>query len=416
MKQSTFVWIILLLGVVLVGCTGQNQTETAQEPTDTLMPLVTLTPRQTSTQVLTKTPLPSPTYTPSISPIPPTPTITPTATEIPPVMGIILSNQPVNVREGPGTEYKEFTALDAGVEVEILTLSEDQAWYNVKLGDGREGWVSTRLVRIEPSPTPFPTLVSEADLTSLAQGTPFASLNNGGTVTATTTPPAAIFLLTPPTLTPAQISVSREPVNTATSEVTTLPSPTVGTPAINTTAVFQTATALAISAGTISPPTSTGQAPLTNAPTTAATNAPPAATVPPGTPTVQEGVNVLAYCDNPAYGSPAPKDLAAGSTLDVFWSWFARTREQVQQHLNNAQYDVQINGKKLENLQPGPIRQREDGNYEVFWYIRSDALPAGQTRITFKLTWAQAITDGYAYFGPGTNTESNEGTCTFTVR
>jgi hypothetical protein len=236
----------------------------------------------------------------------------------------------------------------------------------------------------------------------------------GGTVTATATPPQAILLLTPPALTPAQISVSREPQATATtpSVLPTQAAPTTagGTPAINTTSVFQTATALAINAGTISPTIISGQTPVTPFVAT------PAPTAAPGTAAVQVGVNVLAYCDNPAFGSPPPRDLAAGSTLDVFWSWFARTREQVQQHISNAQYDVQVNGKRLENLQPGTIRQRDDGNYEVFWFVRSDPLPAGQTRITYKLTWAQSITDGYAFFGPGTNTETETGTCTFTVR
>src|SRR5690606_4005244 len=139
---------------------------------------------------------------------------------------------------------------------------------------------------------------------------------------------------------------------------------------------------------------------------------------PSGTTVVSSGVDVLAYCNNNAFGRPPPRNLAAGSSIDVFWGWFARTREQVQNHINNAVYEVRVNGVLLDNYDPyrGSIRLESDGNYHVYWYVPTDPLNAGPVTITYKVTWENQITDGYASFGPGTSNESEEGTCTFTVQ
>jgi len=132
---------------------------------------------------------------------------------------------------------------------------------------------------------------------------------------------------------------------------------------------------------------------------------------------VQDGTDVLAYCDDPAFGIPAPTNLAAGSRIDVFWQWFATTPEQVQEHINAAIYEVRVDGVLL-NYQGfvGNVRQ-EGPNYVVYWYVPfTQALEAGPHSITYSLTWNEGITDGYALYGPGSNTLEESGTCTFTVR
>lgn len=407
---------LILLVAVLAGCQGP-EAAVALTPTAPLAPLVTLTPMVTATPVRTQTPLPTFTFTPSITPIPPTPTISPTPTEVPPITGIIQSLQSVNVREGPGLNYREFVALNPGTGVIVLGRTEDGNWLNVRLEDGREGWVRATLVRVQPSPTPFVVAQLEAtvDLTALALGTEFpTSVFGGGTVTPT--PPQSAVTATPPT--PITPTVIIESSNTPDLPIVAPTNATSTTgPTINTTVIAETAAALASAAATFTPtpgeplPGTTGTpgdfAPSTNAPT-----------LPAGTAGVQNGVDVLAYCDDRSFGAPAPTNLAAGSSIDVFWSWFAKTEAQVRDHLDKATYDVRLDGQTLKNWQNyrTSIRSESDGNYHVYWFVPSGALSAGEHVITYRVSWSEQITDGYNNFGPGTSRPFEQGTCTFTVR
>lgn len=414
--------------VILSGC-QQEPSAVVIVPTDTLAPLITLTPRVTATPVRTQTPLPTFTFTPSISPIPPTPTVSPTPTEVPPIIGIVTSMNLVNVREGPDTSFSAFEALASGIGVVVLGRTESGDWYNVRLEDGREGWILANLVRVQPTATPFvvANLQATVDLTALALGTdlPTAVLG-GGTVTPT--PPVSGAVITPTlpstpnTVTP-QISNTPDvpivaptvPGGTPVAPPPTLgqatlsgATPGVGTPGINTTSIAQTVTALA--AG--------GVATLTPTPGAGGTAATSAATLPPGTAGVGQGVDVLAYCDNPVFARSAPTNLAVGSTVDIFWSWYAKTEAQIQQHISNAIYDVKLDGVTLRNWQNyrTMVRQESDGNYYVYWYVPSEPLTTGQHVVTYRVSWSEQITDGYATYGPGTNRSFESGTCTFTVR
>lgn len=142
-------------------------------------------------------------------------------------------------------------------------------------------------------------------------------------------------------------------------------------------------------------------------------NANDSATLVVSTDRIQEGVDILAYCDNRAFGAPPPSDLAAGSTVDVFWNWFAATRAQVEAHLNAATYTVTLDGETLdyEHFQ-GDIAQ-ENGMYVVYWSIRSEPLQAGEHLITYHVTWSERISDGFDSYGPTTNNPEESGSCTF---
>ncbi len=384
--------LTLLFGALipLSGCSG-NATPIAALPTNTLAPLVTLTPRFTATPQATRTPPPTSTFTPSVTPIPPTLTNTFTPTVPPPVIGIITSMNTVNVRRGPAASFPAFVALTPGTGVEVLGQNPEGTWLNIKMEDGQEGWVFRELVRIQ-SQAPIPTFTPSVDLTASGTSLPTAVVG-GGVVSPT--PQAA----------------------TPTLAATLTPSATANLPVIDLTAINLTATALAFGR-----PTSTAspipQAVSSVVASPAVTVATPTVTPAAGTATVQQGVDVLAYCDNPIYGVRAPQNLAAGSTLDVWWGWYAKTEEQVRQHVDAAIYEVRVNGVLLENWRQyaQPIRLESDGNYHIYWFVPSGALPSGQTVITYKVSWKQAITDGYAAFGPGTGIPTQEGTCTFTVR
>ncbi|MGV2437505.1 MAG UNVERIFIED_CONTAM: hypothetical protein LVT10_23520 [Anaerolineae bacterium] len=50
------------------------------------------------------------------------------------------------------------------------------------------------------------------------------------------------------------------------------------------------------------------------------------------------------------------------------------------------------------------------------WYVPTAPLEAGEHVITYSVTWTTRVFDGYAYFGPGSATLTESGTCTFTVQ
>ncbi|NWG17908.1 MAG: hypothetical protein HXY41_14870 [Chloroflexi bacterium] len=99
----------------------------------------------------------------------------------------------------------------------------------------------------------------------------------------------------------------------------------------------------------------------------------------------------------------------------IFWSWYAQTPELVQQHIDNAQYDVSLNGVSLQRVSKSAIEQRTR-NYWVFYTANLGLLEPGYYRVIFHLTWAQPISDGYDDFGPGAPTSRVDSTCNFEIK
>lgn len=58
--------------------------------------------------------------------------------------GVIAPEMGANVRTGPATEFDKVAALAKGAQVEII--AEKDGWLEVKLSDGRKGWVLGELV------------------------------------------------------------------------------------------------------------------------------------------------------------------------------------------------------------------------------------------------------------------------------
>jgi hypothetical protein len=63
-----------------------------------------------------------------------------------------------------------------------------------------------------------------------------------------------------------------------------------------------------------------------------------------------------------------------------------------------------------------PASSRVRNGYFVEWYVPTAPLEAGEHVITYSVTWTTRVFDGYAYFGPGSATLTESGTCTFTVQ
>jgi hypothetical protein len=124
---------------------------------------------------------------------------------------------------------------------------------------------------------------------------------------------------------------------------------------------------------------------------------------------------IFAECDQNLPGA-APGLLYDNDNLVIFWSWFAKTEQQVQDHLAQAQYDVSLNTAPLIEVGISPITQPNNRNFWVFYTANIGRLRQGQYGVAMRLTWKQAITDGFDDFGPGTDTEEIFSTCTFQIQ
>jgi hypothetical protein len=316
--------------------------------------------------------------------------------------------QSVNVREGPSTTFSAIRALIPGTGVEVLSQNPEGTWYNIKMEDGTEGWISSALVFLEATPTPFPTMTPSPDLTALALGTALpTALIGGGAITPT--PPLSAVSATPPGTIADDASVQ-------TDDQPTQPF----LPVLDLDAINQTATALAAGASSLSlplpqPPTAaTGQSP--NHMLTAVATSTPAPTTS-GASTVRQNVEVFAMCDDPIFGAAPPRNLAAGSTITIFWGWFMADPSYLEQHEEAVNYQVRVNDELLADWRLYGARVRPVGNsYVKYWFVPYGPLEAGDYRITYRATWNRQISDGYENFGPGTSNPAEEGSCTFTVR
>jgi hypothetical protein len=123
---------------------------------------------------------------------------------------------------------------------------------------------------------------------------------------------------------------------------------------------------------------------------------------------------IFAECN--AYGNrSAPGVIYDTDDITIFWSWYARTPQQVEDHIFNANYDIRFNTAPLEYVEVSPITQRTS-NHWVFYTARLGRLTPGQYGIEFKLTWDQVINDGFGDYGPGTDTPEIYSNCSFTVQ
>jgi hypothetical protein len=124
---------------------------------------------------------------------------------------------------------------------------------------------------------------------------------------------------------------------------------------------------------------------------------------------------LFAECDD--YPLANPGLIYDTDTVTVFWSWFARTAEQVQNHIDNANYEVGVFDSEpfVQPVVRSDIQQI-GSNYWVFWTITLGRVQPGNYPIEFKLSWDNPISDGYDDFGPGTANERFNSTCTFSVR
>lgn len=123
---------------------------------------------------------------------------------------------------------------------------------------------------------------------------------------------------------------------------------------------------------------------------------------------------IFAECND--YPVANPGLIYDTDNVVLFWSWYASTPELVQDHINNAVYEVGYfdSNPFISPVIISDVEQR-GRNYWVFYTINLGQVVPGSYPIEYKVSWQNAISDGYAEFGPGTANEQLVSNCEFTV-
>lgn len=363
----------LALAVALTGCSLEALLPATATATPTITP--TFTPSDTATPTLSPTATPTATAT-NTATATPTATATSAPSATPTVFGLVRAQGRINVRRGPGTQFAAIGSLAPDSGVQVIGENDDGDWYQVRLEAGDEGWVSASLLRIEePAPTALP---AEGEAQRISEETRII-VEVGDAAAVSDEADDGVLV----------VNVPIADVESMRMTATVL----VGADMTATADAAPTRPAEQASAPTARAPTSAGS------PTTPLYN-----------------VNVFAFCNDPAFGIPAPANLTAGSTIKIFWAWFASTETYLRQHMTNATHELRVNGAPIENVNLYRLDPTRSGQqHVVYWYVPFGPLDAGPYLITYRVTWRNPISDGYASFGPGTNTVFEEESCNFVV-
>lgn len=200
------------------------------------------------------------------------------------------------------------------------------------------------------------------------------------------------------------------------------------TPQTEGEALLLTATALSliepVATLTHSPaPTETPSATVTAGPTAAlalrpsstpiAVLSPTPAPPSPAASTPQDTVIIPAACR--AAGVEPPHATTADSIL-IVWSWSANRFALLQDHVERARYEVQLDGELLRNWRDYTGQPERRGNlWTITWRYPVGPLDAGEHAISYRVTWTEPVYDGRQLYGPSTDNPEEEGSCIFLV-
>ncbi|GAB4513269.1 MAG: hypothetical protein OHK0046_13930 [Anaerolineae bacterium] len=280
-SRSPFVWIAALIALIVIGGGigafvlgggGDNSASEAEltatqlaiiallptetptaTATETIAPTATDTPSATPSDTATASPTVTPTDTPTVTPTDTatntptatltatetatstetatateTPTVTPTATHTatatPPIPLLRAMQNDLPVRAGPGLQYARISALNTGQRFEVTGISEDGAWYQVRLPEGGLGWVGNLSSAIEvagpvgfvpvalpPTATPTETPTDTPTHTATHTATPTDTPTSTATATDTPTETATSTATATDTPTPDPVVTAQMP-------------------------------------------------------------------------------------------------------------------------------------------------------------------------------------------------------------
>lgn len=221
-----------------------------------------------------------------------------------------------------------------------------------------------------------------------------------------------------------------------------------GTPQTEGEALLLTATALSL----LEPengPEDTPTAMPTATPTITPTSAPTETPVPSETPTLRPSSTPIAVLSptplalraaptsaaaaaGAALPGPTPSEVAvpagcraAGiepptpTTADqvvIIWSWSASRRALLQDHIERARYEVELDGRPLRDYRDYRSEPERSGElWIVTWRYPVGQLETGEHTVSFRVSWTEPVYDGTQLYGPSTENPEEEGSCVFHV-
>lgn len=86
-----------------------------------------------------------------------------------------INSERINLRQGPGADYKRVTLLDK--ETEVVVTAREGDWVQIELSDGKSGWIGQKYIATDkplPAPKPAAALNNKQQAASTTQVTPNA--------------------------------------------------------------------------------------------------------------------------------------------------------------------------------------------------------------------------------------------------
>jgi uncharacterized protein YgiM (DUF1202 family) len=126
-----------------------------------------------------------------------------------PVFAFVSVNDTVNVRAEPSRNAARVGTAPPNTQVEVLGVSEDGLWLNVRTPNGTEGWILAELLTIETAPSPkiLPRLQREPT----PEATPESDATAEATEDAATEVPTDVPAVSPTVEPPAAIGDNAQP-------------------------------------------------------------------------------------------------------------------------------------------------------------------------------------------------------------
>ena len=115
----------------------------------------------------------------------------------------------------------------------------------------------------------------------------------------------------------------------------------------------------------------------------------------------ESNITMVTYTTNPA------TVVEEGTLITMVFDWLANTKEQVQDFIDNAEQEVEVNGTPVITKITYSVISSDEGTGGFKTQVAAEIgnLPAGTNTIITTISWKQKITNGRESFGPGTLNE-----------
>lgn len=118
------------------------------------------------------------------------------------------------------------------------------------------------------------------------------------------------------------------------------------------------------------------------------------------------------------YACDGVQTIDEGATINIGWSWYARTIEQIYDHIENANYTILVNDNTPQRWiflsQPEQYQPHGTDTWTVFYYMPIGAEIPGAHLVSYTLNWVNPISDGFLTYGTGER-ETLSGVCNYFV-